>query len=99
MGNRTALAWAKKAGLGTLFAAFGALNAEASGLSLERDALSNTWVNHCNVQVYINWTDDADCGNWSCADNIAPQGRSSTTARGQVSWCEWYNGASGKGPC
>jgi len=59
------------------------------------------WVNHCSRAVYVNWTDQGSCGNWSCGDNIGPNRRSGAdiSRRGQVNWCEFYDGRTGRGPC
>jgi hypothetical protein len=73
-------------------------SAEATCLQAQRGSWTG-WVNTCSRRVWVNWDDDSYCDGWSCSDNIAPRGRSSATIGPNVSWCEWYDGRTGKGPC
>lgn len=74
--------------------------AMAACLSIIYGNTFNSWQNHCNREVYVSWTDDRSCSNWSCASSIRPYTKSTATiSNGQVRWCEWYDGDSGRGPC
>lgn len=84
-----------------LVAFFSPSHAEASCLEIRRDNTFSAWVNTCNRVVYVNWTDDHTCRNWSCASKIGPLKTSTATItrKSLTTWCEWYDGATGKGPC
>lgn len=75
--------------------------AEAACLEIQSDNTFSSWINTCNREVYVNWTDSHSCSNWRCASSLKPFQKSpaSITRKSVTSWCEWYDGATGKGPC
>jgi hypothetical protein len=80
-------------------ALFAATAAHATCLSIEYHNGHGWWINHCNRAVFVNWNDTVNCGNWNCSDQLGPYGRDSAGPNGRVSWCEFYDGRGGKGPC
>jgi hypothetical protein len=34
-------------------------------------------LNHCNMQLFVKWTDSGDCRNWKCGIPIGPNGKES----------------------
>lgn len=79
------------------FLASSAIGAQATCLSI--DYSGPFWVNHCSTSVWVNWTDNSYCGNWSCSDRVGPGQRSTASIGSRVQWCEWTGGATGRGPC
>jgi hypothetical protein len=61
---------------------------EKACLSIGYDGTASYWLNHCSHAVTVRWIDEAKCPNWSCVDEIAPNGRSSGIVSRHARWCE-----------
>jgi len=46
------------------------------------------WLNHCPYSIAVRWDDIAKCQNWSCAEEIPPNTRSTATISRFARWCE-----------
>jgi hypothetical protein len=71
----------------------------AQALCLSVDYSGPFWVNDCGFKVWVSWTDNARCGNWSCGDFVPAHSRDSASIGPSVHWSEWTNGQTGRGPC
>jgi len=73
----------------------------AACLSQEYNGLEDYWVNHCTVEVHVNWTDGGSCKDWGCAESIPPKGRQGANKFiGAVKWCECRGSScTVQGPC
>jgi hypothetical protein len=70
-------------------------------LSMEYDGIEDHWVNHCAVEVGVNWTDAGACKDWACSGSVPPKGRRAADKFiGSVKWCECQGAACKvQGPC
>jgi hypothetical protein len=70
-----------------LLVSFGS-SANARCLSILTSNFVSYWVNGCSVSIYVNWSDQGDCSDWSCSDHVGPNSRETESMRGKVDWCE-----------
>lgn len=79
----------------------GSANAADTCLEVVRDSTFSYWKNKCDRKVYVNWNDSGACKNWSCSSSVGPLKKvtATITRKSNTNWCEWYNGATGRGPC
>lgn len=57
-------------------------------LSVHYGGAAAYWVNHCPHSVAVRWSDDAECQDWRCQDEVPANASSTAAISRHVRWCE-----------